>query len=134
MGASACYLFPARWYQTGSVLALLTVVFLTACPKQVPPPLPVAAPEPPAEVKPAAVPLVPGLVVHVEPDDAELIIDGTNYGVASKLELQQGVLPLHTGIYQVALKRLGYVSWRAEVTVNDKPETLQVTLIKQPAH
>ena len=81
-----------------------------------------------AAVKPVAT--GPGLIVHVEPDDAELIIDGASLGIASKLELQNGLLPLRPGIYQVNLKRAGYISWRAEVTVNDRPETIHVTLKK----
>ncbi|MDP1822251.1 MAG: PEGA domain-containing protein [Archangium sp.] len=104
---------------------------LAACPRQVPTPETDPAPPPPpvAVVKPVE-PTGPGLIVHVEPDDAEVIIDGTSLGIASKLDLQNGLLPLRPGIYQVNLKRAGYVSWRAEVTVNDKPETILVTLKK----
>ena len=110
----------------------MAVVTLSACPKQVPAEERHADPPPKEEVKPAEpAPVIPGLIVHVEPQDAELIIDGVNHGMASRLETDHGVLPLKTGIYQVSLKRTGYVSWRAEVTVNDKPETLQVTLQKQ---
>ena len=103
---------------------------MTACPKQVPPPE--TRPDEPTAVVAVAkpVPTGPGLVVYVEPDDAELIIDGASLGIASKLELQNGLLPLRSGIYQVNLKRAGYISWRAEVTVNDKPETIRVTLKK----
>ena len=113
---------------------MVAVLALTGCPKRVPEEEQHAAPPPPKEEvkhQPEPVPDIPGLIVHVEPQDAELIIDGVNHGMASRLETDHGVLPLKTGIYQVSLKRTGYVSWRAEVTVNDKPETLQVTLQKQ---
>lgn len=110
----------------------MVVAALTAgCPKQVPPPENVTPPPPVEAPKPPpAPPTGPGLVVHVEPADAELIIDGASQGVVSKLELENGLLPLKPGIYQVGLKRTGYISWRAEVTVNDKPETIEVTLKK----
>ena len=108
---------------------MLVVLALSGCPRQVPV-QETAAPPPPAEVAKPVEPTGPGLIIHVEPDDAEVIIDGASLGVASKLELQNGLLPLRPGIYQVNLKRQGFVSWRAEVTVNDKPETILVTLKK----
>ena len=67
----------------------------------------------------------------VEPADAELIIDGESYGPVSQLETENGLLSLKPGIYQVALKKPGYISWRAEVTVNEEPEKLQVSLSPQ---
>ena len=108
----------------------LLLLTLAACPKQVPEP-DTRSPEPIAEVAVVkAAPKGPGLIVFVEPNDAEVIIDGESLGIVSKLKLQNGLLPLRSGIYQVNLRRAGYLSWRAEVTVNDKPETIQVTLKK----
>ena len=110
---------------------VLVALFLgtAACPRKIP--QPEVEPKPPAPVTTQVVePSGPGLIIHVEPDDAEVIIDGSSLGLASKLDLQNGLLPLRPGIYQVNLKRSGYISWRAEVTVNDKPESIQVTLKK----
>ncbi len=104
---------------------------VAACPKQVPSPDDAPPPPPKEVVPPAPAPTGPGLIVNVLPTDAELIIDGVSQGAVSKLALENGLLPLKPGIYQVGLQRAGYVSWRAEVTVNDRPETIQVTL-KQP--
>lgn len=104
---------------------------ISACPKQVPVPDDAPPPPPKGVVAPPQAPTGPGLIVNVQPTDAELIIDGASLGLVSKLTLENGLLPLKSGIYQVGLKRPGYVSWRAEVTVNDKPETIEVTL-KQP--
>ena len=100
------------------------------CPRKIP--QPEVEPKPPAPVTAQKIvePTGPGLIIHVEPQDAEVIIDGSSLGLASKLELQNGLLPLRPGIYQVNLKRSGYISWRAEVTVNDKPESILVTLKK----
>ena len=108
--------------------SLLVGLALSGCPKQVPVQDTTPPPKPVEVVK--VEPTGPGLIIHVEPDDAEVIIDGESLGIASKLDLQNGLLPLRPGIYQVNLKRSGFVSWRAEVTVNDKPETILVTLKK----
>jgi hypothetical protein len=102
----------------------------TSCVKTVPQEQPENTP-PPKEVKNAPPPNVPGLIIHVEPPDAELIIDGVNHGMASRVETDHGVVALKSGIYQVSFKRTGYISWRAEVTVNDKPEKIEVTLLHQ---
>jgi hypothetical protein len=69
--------------------------------------------------------------MRVEPPDAELAIDGVPRGKVSELKTQSGVLALKSGIYRVSLTRAGYVTWRAEVTVNETPEALQVELVKQ---
>lgn len=79
----------------------------------------------------ASVPDIPGLLMRVEPPDAELAIDGVPQGKVSELKTQSGVLALKSGIYRVSLTRAGYVSWRAEVTINDTPEALQVRLLEQ---
>jgi hypothetical protein len=40
------------------------------------------------------------------------------------------VLSVKPGIYQVSLKRPGFVTWRAEVTVGDGAEAIQVIMVK----
>ncbi|MEW5737938.1 MAG: PEGA domain-containing protein [Myxococcota bacterium] len=112
-------------------------LLLWGCPKQVPTSelgeadAGVAEISVPDKAPPTAAPTGPGLVLTVEPNDAELLIDGTSYGPVSQLQTENGKLALKPGIYQVALKRAGYTSWRAEVTVTEKPEPLQVSLVKQ---
>lgn len=104
--------------------ALSTLVF--GCAHSAP------APEPKAEEgKPEQSVMVadePGLRVLSEPDDAELVIDGQSYGKVSGMNKP---LSLKPGIYQVSLKRSGYLTWRAEVAVGEKTEQLKVTLVKQ---
>ena len=123
---------PCLWYLTRVHRHLsataLAVFFLLGCPKQAP------APDLSADAGSAIAPAAqaPGLILQVEPADAELIIDGQSYGPVAQLETSNGVLLLKSGIYQVSVKRAGYASWRAEVTINDRPETLQVVLVRKP--
>ena len=124
MLARLCYLTHVHRHLSATILVAL---FVMACPKQTPL-ADLSGPD--AGIPPG--PTGPGLILKVEPGDAELIIDGTSYGQVAQLETRDGLLPLKSGIYQVSVKRTGYAPWRAEVTVNDRPETLQVTLVRKP--
>jgi hypothetical protein len=73
----------------------------------------------------------PGLKIDVKPGDAELTISGQRYGRVADLRVPNGVLSLKPGIYQVSLKREGYQTWRAEVTVGEKSELLKVEMVKR---
>ena len=73
----------------------------------------------------------PGIKIDVQPPDAELVIDGQSYGRVAEMRVPNGVLSLKPGLYQVSLKREGYLTWRAEVTVGDKSELLKVALVKR---
>jgi hypothetical protein len=73
----------------------------------------------------------PGIKIDVQPQDAELVIDGQSYGRVADMHVANGVLSLKPGLYQVSLKRDGYQTWRAEVTVGEKSELLQVALVKR---
>lgn len=73
----------------------------------------------------------PGLKIDVKPADAELTISGQSYGRVADLRVPNGVLLLKPGIYQVSLKREGYQTWRAEVTVGEKSELLKVEMVKR---
>jgi hypothetical protein len=73
----------------------------------------------------------PGLKIDVQPGDAELIIDGQSYGRVADIHAPNGVLSLKPGLYQVSLKREGFQTWRAEVTVGEKSELLRVALVKR---
>lgn len=68
-----------------------------------------------------------GLVLLVDPSDAEIAIDGRPQGVASDLGAA-GLLPLQPGIYQVTVTRRGYAPWRAEVAVRSEPQRFNIVL------
>lgn len=91
-------------------------------------------PEPPraaAEPGPAANPDPPGLSFAVEPADALILIDGAVRGTVSELP-EGSFVPLQPGLYQVVLKRAGYATWRAEVSVRRGTELIRVSLGKAP--
>lgn len=94
--------------------------------------MPAPVGETPVVEKPVAATAVePGLRVQVSPIDAELVIDGRNYGKMSELRFREGVLPLRAGLYRVSLQHPGYSTWRAEVSVGDQVEELKVELVKR---
>ena len=71
-----------------------------------------------------------GLLFSVTPSDAEIFVDGKVVGKVADIAASGGLLKMKPGIYQVSLKRRGFVTWRAEVTVGDGPETIQVTMVQ----
>lgn len=71
-----------------------------------------------------------GLTFAVEPADAEVLVDGRSFGQVVNLE--RGAVPLQPGLYQVALRRPGYATWRAEVAVRTGLEPIRVTLARKP--
>jgi hypothetical protein len=71
-----------------------------------------------------------GLSFSVSPRDAEILVDGKARGKVSDLENSGGLLEIKPGIYQVSLKRRGFVTWRAEVTVGNGAEAIQVTMVE----
>jgi len=73
-----------------------------------------------------------GLSFSVSPRDAEIFVDGKARGRVSDLEGNGGLLEIKPGIYQVSLKRRGFVTWRAEVTVGNGAEAIQVTMVESP--
>jgi hypothetical protein len=67
-----------------------------------------------------------GICLHVEPSDAEIVIDEEPKGRVSDYE--GGFLALAPGIYQITLKARGHKPWRAEVAVKARAEPLQIEL------
>ncbi len=116
-------------------LICFTVVSVAAGCATVPKPAPVlASPEtqqPEAPALPDAVASSPGLRFLVEPKEAEVIIDGESRGTVEGLGPNGGFIQLQPGLYQVSLKRPGFVTWRAEVAVREGPEPIQVTLVRK---
>ena len=105
-----------------------------------PAPEPGPAVEPPAvvEAEPAtdaaaACPEQPGLCLRVTPPGARLTVDGVDVGLLS--ELAAGTAHFHpvaSGIHQITLEHDGYVTWRAEVSVRDTLENIDVELTPEP--
>ncbi|MBI3183922.1 MAG: PEGA domain-containing protein [Myxococcales bacterium] len=100
---------------------------------------PPAAPPPPTRAEqPAAGPPdkphgpASGLAFVVEPSDAEIFVNGASLGLVSDLSGKGGTVALEPGVYQVSLKRAGYVTWRAEVAVKSGTERIQVVLARGP--
>jgi hypothetical protein len=100
----------------------------TAPPGPAPTSPPSAAPGPVSE---APVPGPSGLRIKVDPPDAEIFVDGTSLGPANALA-SAGTIPMAPGLYQVSLKRSGYQTWRAEVSVKDSAQPIEVTLVRVP--
>ncbi len=73
-----------------------------------------------------------GIRFAVTPEDSVITLNGKAMGRVSDLSISGGFLPLGPGIYQVSLKRDGFLTWRAEVTVSGHTEPLLVELVKKP--
>ncbi|MFP2927298.1 PEGA domain-containing protein [Pyxidicoccus sp. 3LG] len=74
----------------------------------------------------------PGLRFDVQPLQAEVIVNGRRVGTVEHLRFDGGLLALPAGIHQVSIRHPGHVTWRAEVTVGDRPEPIRVTLTPNP--
>ncbi len=73
-----------------------------------------------------------GIRFSVTPEDSQITLNGKSMGKVSDLSITGGFVPLGPGIYQVSLKREGFLTWRAEVTVSQHTEPLHVELVKKP--
>ncbi|QSQ18853.1 PEGA domain-containing protein [Pyxidicoccus parkwayensis] len=74
----------------------------------------------------------PGLRFDVYPASAEVIINGQKVGTANSLRSGDGLFAVPPGIHQVSIRSAGYTTWRAEVSVGDRPERIQVSLTPTP--
>jgi len=72
----------------------------------------------------------PGLHVTVEPPDAKLFVDGMPRDASAT----GGFIELEPGLHQVMVTRTGYQTWRAEVTVGEGIEELDLRLEKAADH
>lgn len=70
----------------------------------------------------------PGMRLRVKPDTAEVLVDGRRIGLASEIAAKGGTIPLRPGIHRIVVRKKGHKTWRAEVVVRDKMETIQVNL------
>jgi len=88
----------------------------------------ISAPEAvPADATPDACPDAPGLCFAVQPADAEVIVNGETL-TPTLTTGGDSYLALGAGIHQIMLRRDGYVTWRAEVSVGEKAERIEVSL------
>jgi len=69
-----------------------------------------------------------GLVLEVEPVDAEVEIDGTSRGSAAELQAVQ----LEPGAHQIIIRKAGHETWRGEVEITTRSEKIQVRLVPAP--
>ncbi len=97
-------------------------VVSTSAPSEKPTPLPDTAPETPAAAAPG-----PGLRIEVEPSFAVVVVDGQRAAVTAGSG--GGVLKVEAGIHQIVISCKGYQTWRGEVTVGDKVESIHVNLV-----
>jgi hypothetical protein len=115
-------------------LAVSLVLASAACASQSAAPSdPAAAPAPVADTAtPAApkCPAEPGLCFAVQPADTEILLDGDTRGTVDALGAP-AFIGLPSGIYQITLKRQGYATWRAEVSIGSAVENIEVQLVKK---
>ncbi len=85
-----------------------------------------------AEPAPVATPLPcpsdPGLCFVVEPADAEIVLNDESRGTVATLGVP-AFMSVASGIYQITLHREGFVTWRAEVSVQTGAERIEVKLL-----
>ncbi|MBU8897828.1 PEGA domain-containing protein [Corallococcus sp. M34] len=74
----------------------------------------------------------PGLRFDVQPGAARVFVDGHAVGTAASLRDAGGLLSLAPGVHQVSIRHAGYATWRAEVTVGEEAEAIQVRLLQDP--
>lgn len=117
-----------RWHM---VVGCAAVCAALACASTSPGPVRAASAAPaPSRLDSGPAPDPTGLTFAVEPGDAEVVIDGRSFGPVQGLE--RGAVALQPGLYQVALRRSGYATWRAEVAVRAGLEPIRVTLTRKP--
>jgi hypothetical protein len=80
----------------------------------------------PAEL--AECPTRAGLCFQVTPADAQLEVDGDVLGLIQDLGRGLVFVEIEPGIHMITLKRDGFVTWRAEVSVAEAAETINVTM------
>ncbi len=82
---------------------------------------PVAEPAPPPETPPDT---RPRLSIDVEPADAEILVDDVPVGTGTEVQS----VPLDPGLHRIIVRKAGYDTYRAEVTIEGEDESLRVTL------
>jgi hypothetical protein len=70
----------------------------------------------------------PGVSLNVEPQDAFISIDGRSLGTLAEMGGPNGFVKLEPGLHQIVVRKPGFRTWRAEVTVRDKSERIHIVL------
>ncbi len=70
----------------------------------------------------------PGVWLRVIPGDAGVEIDGEPIGTAADITASGGFVSLPAGLHQIVVRREGYETWRAEVTVREDTEPIDIVL------
>ena len=99
--------------------AAVLAIVLAAAGCRSKPPVKAAAPAPatPADTRPR-------LLVDLEPADAEILIDDAPVGTGESVSS----LPLDPGLHRIVVRKEGYETYRAEVTIETDDESLRVQL------
>jgi len=114
-----------------SLLALGAVACGSGPAKSADEPEQTAPPDAAAEAAPDATPAPtgPGVALTIDHPDAEVFVDGNRIGLASDLESTSGFISLEAGLHQIAVRKPGFNTWRAEVSVREHTEAIQVSLV-----
>ena len=101
----------------------MAILVLAACASSSPGPVGPGGPAPAADAPAKA---RQGVRIHIEPSDAIVFVDGQQKDLAAGT----GFVELEPGLHEVMVQRDGYKTWRAEVTVGEKVELLDLKLEK----
>jgi hypothetical protein len=85
----------------------------------------------PSEVPEESALKATGLRFEVQPADAEVSIGGGAYESAVDSNGGARTVALPPGLYQVSIRRPGYATWRAEVSIEDGIEVIRVSLVQR---
>jgi hypothetical protein len=107
--------------------AALALLLLVGC--ATPPPLPPAhkAPSQPDLGAPRS--SSGRIVIGCEPDSARVMVDGDPRGSVAEIATAGG-LELPRGLHRIEIAAEGYRTFRLELNLGEKPETIQVKLLR----
>lgn len=69
------------------------------------------------------------LVLHCEPADAEVALDGVPQGTCQDFNGEPKALPIPSGVRRVAVKKSGFQSWDSIIDTDGTRVVMSVTLI-----
>lgn len=111
------------WTRSIAVVLILAVVSV-GCGATTKPP-PVQSAEPPPSAKPQQ--LTGRMLFDCQPQTARVIVDGQDQGTVARIS-EQGGLELPRGLHRVEVVHDGYRTFRFELILGEKPETIKVRL------
>ncbi len=114
-----------RTRRSGALLLIALGALATACAAPAPPP-----PNPPKAAAPDARPSPPTtgrIEIACEPESAKVLVDGQPQGLVSELAAKGG-LELPLGLHRIEIAAEGYRTFRLELNLGAKRETIRVKL------